>query len=33
MCVPPLDEEPALQFALLRENAPRTGLGLISMQE
>jgi uncharacterized pyridoxal phosphate-containing UPF0001 family protein len=31
MCVPPLDEEPSLHFALLREIARRTGLGLLSM--
>jgi PLP dependent protein len=31
MCVPPLDDEPALHFALLREIARRTGLGLLSM--
>jgi pyridoxal phosphate enzyme (YggS family) len=31
MCVPPLDEEPALHFALLREIARRTELGLLSM--
>ena len=31
MCVPPLDEEPALHFALLREIARRTGLTLLSM--
>ena len=31
MCVPPLDEEPALHFALLREIARRTGLGVLSM--
>jgi PLP dependent protein len=31
MCVPPLGEEPALHFALLREIAQRTGLGLLSM--
>jgi uncharacterized pyridoxal phosphate-containing UPF0001 family protein len=31
MCVPPLDEEPALHFALLREIARRTGLGLLGM--
>jgi len=31
MCVPPLDEEPALHFALLREIARRTGLELLSM--
>ena len=31
MCVPPLDEEPAPHFALLREIARRTGLGLLSM--
>ena len=31
MCVPPLDEVPALHFALLREIARRTGLGLLSM--
>jgi len=30
-CVPPLDEEPALHFALLREIARRTGLGVLSM--
>ena len=28
MCVPPLDEEPDLHFALLREIARRIGLGL-----
>jgi pyridoxal phosphate enzyme (YggS family) len=31
MCVPPLDEEPALHFALLREIARRAGLGILSM--
>ncbi len=31
MCVPPLEDEPALHFALLREIARRTGLGLLSM--
>ena len=31
MCVPPVDEEPALHFALLREIARRTGLALLSM--
>jgi hypothetical protein len=31
MCVPPLDEEPASHFALLREIARRTGLSLLSM--
>jgi pyridoxal phosphate enzyme (YggS family) len=31
MCVPPLDEEPAPHFALLREIARRTGLGILSM--
>src|SRR5437899_8905712 len=31
MCVPPLDDEPALHFALLREIARRTGLGVLSM--
>jgi pyridoxal phosphate enzyme (YggS family) len=31
MCVPPLDEEPAPYFALLREIARRTGVGLLSM--
>ena len=31
MCVPPLDEEPAPHFALLREIARRTGLGTLSM--
>jgi PLP dependent protein len=31
MCVPPLDEEPAPHFALLREIARRTGLGVLSM--
>jgi pyridoxal phosphate enzyme (YggS family) len=31
MCVPPLDDEPALHFALLREIARLTGLGLLSM--
>jgi pyridoxal phosphate enzyme (YggS family) len=31
MCVPPLDEEPALHFALLREIARRIGLEILSM--
>jgi PLP dependent protein len=31
MCIPPLDDEPALHFALLREIARRTGLGILSM--
>ena len=31
MCVPPLDEEPALHFALLREIARRNGLAGLSM--
>jgi len=31
MCVPPLDEEPAPHFALLREIARRTGLDVLSM--
>jgi PLP dependent protein len=31
MCIPPLDEEPALHFALLREIARRHGIGALSM--
>jgi PLP dependent protein len=31
MCVPPVDEEPALHFALLREIARRNGLTTLSM--
>jgi PLP dependent protein len=31
MCVPPVDEEPAPHFALLREIARRTGLEMLSM--
>jgi pyridoxal phosphate enzyme (YggS family) len=31
MCIPPIDEEPALHFALLREIARRNGLPLLSM--
>ena len=31
MCVPPIDEEPALHFALLREIARRNGLDQLSM--
>ncbi len=31
MCIPPLDEEPALHFALLREIARRNGLKSLSM--
>jgi len=31
MCIPPVDEEPALHFALLRELAARAGLAGLSM--
>ena len=31
MCIPPVDEEPALHFALLREIARRNGLPMLSM--
>jgi len=31
MCVPPIDEEPAPHFALLREIARRNGLAVLSM--
>jgi uncharacterized pyridoxal phosphate-containing UPF0001 family protein len=31
MCIPPVDEEPALHFALLREIARRNGLAGLSM--
>lgn len=31
MCIPPVDEEPALHFALLREIARRNGLKALSM--
>jgi PLP dependent protein len=31
MCIPPLDEEPSLHFALLREIARRNGLSELSM--
>ncbi|GAA0601307.1 YggS family pyridoxal phosphate-dependent enzyme [Caenispirillum bisanense] len=31
MCIPPVDEEPALHFALLREIARRNGLEVLSM--
>lgn len=31
MCIPPVDEEPALHFALLREIARRNGLPVVSM--
>ena len=31
MCIPPIDEEPALHFALLREIAKRNGLAGLSM--
>ena len=31
MCIPPVDEEPALHFALLREIARRNGLACLSM--
>ena len=31
MCLPPVDEEPALHFALLRDMARRNGLAGLSM--
>ncbi len=31
MCIPPVDEEPALHFALLGQIARRNGLGVLSM--
>jgi pyridoxal phosphate enzyme (YggS family) len=31
MCIPPVDEEPALHFALLREIGRRNGLAILSM--
>ena len=31
MCIPPIDEEPAMHFALLRELAKRNGLKMLSM--
>ena len=31
MCIPPLDEEPSLHFALLREIARRQGISVLSM--
>ena len=31
MCIPPVDEEPSLHFALIREIARRNGLGELSM--
>jgi uncharacterized pyridoxal phosphate-containing UPF0001 family protein len=31
MCIPPVDEEPALHFALLAKIAARNGLGNLSM--
>jgi uncharacterized pyridoxal phosphate-containing UPF0001 family protein len=31
MCIPPLDEEPAMHFALLAKIAERNGLGELSM--
>ncbi len=31
MCIPPMDEEPALHFALLGEIAKHNGLPLLSM--
>ncbi|MGO1119519.1 YggS family pyridoxal phosphate-dependent enzyme [Rhodovibrionaceae bacterium A322] len=31
MCIPPVDEEPALHFALLRKIAERNGLSFLSM--
>ncbi|NQV48529.1 MAG: YggS family pyridoxal phosphate-dependent enzyme [Rhodospirillaceae bacterium] len=31
MCIPPVDEEPALHFTLLKQIATRNGLGLLSM--
>jgi hypothetical protein len=31
MCIPPLDEEPSLHFALLAKIAKRNGIGILSM--
>ena len=31
MCIPPIDQEPTLRFALLAEIARRNGLGMLSM--
>jgi uncharacterized pyridoxal phosphate-containing UPF0001 family protein len=31
MCIPPVDEEPSLHFALLREIGRRNGLNRLSM--
>ena len=31
MCIPPLDEEPAMHFALLKRIADRNGLSVLSM--
>lgn len=31
MCIPPVDEEPAMHFALLADMAARHGLGVLSM--
>ena len=31
MCIPPVEEDPAIHFAFLRELASRSGLGLLSM--
>jgi uncharacterized pyridoxal phosphate-containing UPF0001 family protein len=31
MCIPPVDEEPAMHFALLKKLADRHGLSQISM--
>ena len=31
MCIPPLDEEPALHFSLLRKMQERNGLRFLSM--
>jgi uncharacterized pyridoxal phosphate-containing UPF0001 family protein len=31
MCIPPLDDEPSLHFALLRDMARRNGLPVLSM--
>jgi uncharacterized pyridoxal phosphate-containing UPF0001 family protein len=31
MCIPPVDEAPAIHFAFLRELARRAGLGMLSM--
>jgi uncharacterized pyridoxal phosphate-containing UPF0001 family protein len=31
MCIPPVDEEPSLHFALLREIAKRNNLSQLSM--